>query len=98
MIGRQDSFISGLLMSLAAIIVGYGLAKILNWIFVLIFPDVAPGISDRLMWIIAVLFNMVPMNVFNRRGQYNSMRGVAIGTLLGVVAVIFFFFRNLFDF
>jgi len=94
--GRRDTFFNGLLMSIASMIVGYGLAKALNWLLILIFPDIAPGISDRLMWIIAMLFNIIPMNIFNRRAQYNGMRGVAIGTLLGVAGVIFVFFRDIF--
>lgn len=83
-------------MSIAATVVGYGLIRILNALFILIFPDIEPGISDRLMWIIAVLFNMVPMNVFNKRVWYDAMRGVSIGTLIGVGAVIYFFFKDIF--
>jgi len=94
--GTRDNFFNGLIMSIAAMIVGYGIAKGLNWLLVLIFPDIAPGISERLLWIIAMLFNIIPMNVFNKRAQYNGMRGVSIGTLLGVAGVIFFFFKDIF--
>lgn len=94
--GSKDTFFHGLLMSIAAMIVGYGIAKLLNMLLVLILPSIEPGVSERLLWIIAMLFNIIPMNLFNRRGWYNAMRGVAIGTLIGVAAVIYFFFQNLF--
>ena len=81
---RKDHILIGLLIGAVIPFVAYAIILIIVETLQnsgAIRMDSFEGKYNRTMGLIALCFNIIPMNIFKKRYQINSMRGIIISTL-----------------
>ena len=80
MISPYDKMIVGLLTALVVTFVAYGfLLQVGDWI-----SSIKPSFSsftERSIALLAICFNVLPMNYFRRNYHHKALRGLVVGTM-----------------
>jgi hypothetical protein len=97
----RDSVVSGILLGIIFPLVGYGIL----WLFfyALLYGGVLPEEyihsmrAGRTIMVLAICCNIIPLQVFKRRRQDNSIRGIAFPTILFVIVWFIVYGSQLFQ-
>ena len=96
-----NNVVTGILLVAAMILAGYGIITLLFEVLV------SSGVMDeatissgekrfRTICLISICFNLIFIQVFNKRKFYNIQRGVAIATVLAALTWVLYFKDSLF--
>jgi|GEM_PF-2224117 len=83
---KRDSTINGIVVGLAVTFIGWFIFNALNKFVPSMIPEMADGFSDSLIVMMAVVSNIIPVQMFNKQGRGLAMRGVITVILIGVAA------------
>jgi hypothetical protein len=91
---RKDHLIIGVLIGAAIPFVSYAILMVLVETLQdsgVIRLDTFEGRFNRTLGLIALCFNIIPMNIFKKRYQLNSMRGIILSTLAWAIVWLWYF-------
>ena len=86
---RNDSIISGLIVGLSVFaIAAFLLTNLNNWFAT---NYAAGGVRTQFVFILALMFNLLPLHIFNNQQRGQSMRGIVFATLIAIVGILYYF-------
>lgn len=88
---NRDTTLNGMIVGLAVTVMAWFLFTALNKLVPSIIPEMVNGFSDSLIVMMAVVANILPVQMFNSQGRGLAMRGVITVILLGVFAWFIYF-------
>ena len=60
--------------------------------------ELSPTWRERTVYLLAICTNLIPFQIFSKRREINSMRGISVPTIIYVFTWIYYFRTILFDF
>lgn len=94
MLSKYDKIVTGLLVSFVVAFIAYALLlQAQDWIGSQAGRPLA--FQERTIALIALCFNLLPMNYFRRRYQNKSLRGLVLGTMILAGAWFVYYGRSL---
>lgn len=93
---KRDTTLNGIIVGLAVSVIAWFLFSGLNKLVPSVFPVMADGFSQSLIFIMAVVANIIPVQMFNNQDRGLAMRGVISVIMLGVLAWLGWFLATKF--
>ncbi len=92
---QRDTLLSGILIGLAAFLVGSFLFRALNWLMVnWLFKGSFGGVREQFIYILGAVFCLIPFHILSRQGRLRSQQGL-LGVVILITFGILFYFKLL---
>ncbi|MCB0704610.1 MAG: hypothetical protein KDC34_04845 [Saprospiraceae bacterium] len=96
---RKNSFVNGLLLGLVFPVIGFGILYFLFGVLestgIMSSKGFSPHFKERTIGIVAIAFNAILMNIFQKKRFTDSMRGVVLPTFIYVAIWMYLFLGDL---
>lgn len=90
----RDTRVNGIMAGLCAPVLFFAIATGISWIVSEYIIVQFSGFSVQLRCIVAVLGNVLPIEIFRKQQRYEAMMGVMIATMALVMGVMFYFWED----
>jgi len=89
---KKDSLISGIILGASAFWVSSLLFKALNNLFIhQIFPDQFSGVRQQFIYMLGVMFCLIPFHITGRQKRYLTQRGIVAFTIIAAMVIVYYF-------
>ncbi|HMW40218.1 MAG: hypothetical protein K1X68_11595 [Saprospiraceae bacterium] len=92
---KYDHIISGIITGLIVPVLGFflftGVYELLDHLDVLNPAGLAPNFRERTIRLLAIILNVIPTQIFNKKNWAEAMRGMVFPTLLYVGLWMYFY-------
>ncbi len=89
---EKNSLPLGLLIGVCLPLIGFGILQGLFWILSQLVNSTYGDWRLRTIALLAICFNLIPFNAFQKKKNDNSMRGVMIPTvILGIAWAVYYY-------
>lgn len=89
---KKDSLLSGIVLAASAFWVSSLLIRGLNNLFIhKIFPDQFGGIRPQFIYMLGVVFCLVPFHITGRQNRYLTQRGIVAFTIIAAIFIAYYF-------
>ncbi len=90
----------GLLVGLLVPFVGLAILELLleqldEWVFQQARNRLSESFKDRTLYLIAIIFNIIPFQLYNKQKKILSMRGMVIATTIYAIAWMVLFVKEI---
>lgn len=89
---RKDSLVSGIVLGASAFWVSSLLFRALNNLLMhQIFPDQFGGVRPQFIYMLGVVFCLVPFHIAGRQNRYLTQRGIVTFTIVAAIFIAYHF-------